>query len=212
TDCARLGKSSLTSVPLCPYFRNLKAVGKAVLPFVLPPFWKSEGSALPDCLSSAGLGSKVSTCEGPPLAKMWITRFARPGKWPFLGERGFSVGESSPSAWPMRSASISAPMPMPPRHSNSRRDIVGCITISLIHEDELVGLQQHVHVLLPGRQRRRRLRGRAAEGRLRVPLLLAHPHGGGPGEAVAVVVGPAVDDEVERLARFHREPADLRLG
>src|SRR6185436_6031181 len=95
TDWARLGKSSLTSIPLWPYFLNLKLEGNATLPFVLPPFWNSDGRALPDRRSSAGFGSNVSTCEGPPLAKMWITRFALPGKWPFLGASGLSVGASS---------------------------------------------------------------------------------------------------------------------
>src|SRR6185436_11042329 len=148
TDCARFGKISLTSMPLWPYLRNLKEDGNAVLPFVLPPFWNSAGSGFPDCRSSAGLGSKVSTCDGPPLAKIWITRLALPGKWPFRGESGLSVGASSARAWPIRSASISAPMPMPLRHSSSRRLIIGSIRLSLVDKDELVGFQKDVDVLV----------------------------------------------------------------
>src|SRR6185436_10817913 len=194
TDCARFGKSSLTSMPLWPYFLNLKVEGNATLPFVLPPFWNSEGSALPDWRSSAGLGSNVSTCEGPPLAKIWMTRFARPGKWPFLGDRGLSVGASSAKAWPRRSASISAPMPMPPRHRSSRRLIKGSIRVSSVDKDKLVGFEQHVHVLLPRRHGGRRLRRGAREARLGVELLLAQLDRRRPGEAVAVVVRTAVDD------------------
>src|SRR6185436_6213352 len=132
------------------------------------------------------LGSNVSTCEGPPLAKMWMTRFARPGKWPFLGARGLSVGASSANAWPIRSASISAPMPMPPRQSSSRRLIKGSIRLSSVDKDKLVGFEQHVDVFLPRRHRRRRLGGRAGKSGLGVELLVAQLDRGRPREAVAV--------------------------
>src|SRR5213078_3587490 len=108
---------------------------------------------------------------------MWMTRLALPGKWPFLGESGLSVGASSANAWPIRSASIRAPMPMPPRQSSSRRLINGSIRLPLVDEDELIGLQEHVDVFVPRRHRRRRLRGGAAERGLRAPFLLAHPDG-----------------------------------
>jgi hypothetical protein len=39
-----------------------------------------DGIGFPAYFSSAGFGSKVSTCDGPPLAKMWTIRLARPGK------------------------------------------------------------------------------------------------------------------------------------
>ena len=82
-------KSSLTSRPHLPRFSNLKNVGSAA------PVFRSVarfglGSALPAYLASAGLWSQVSTWLGPPLAKMWMTRFALTGNWGFFGARGFS--------------------------------------------------------------------------------------------------------------------------
>src|SRR3954463_5863011 len=63
-----LGNSSETSTPLLPFFSNLKGDGKAR---PLRP-----GSAWSAYLASDGLGSHVSTCDGPPGAQMWITCFA----------------------------------------------------------------------------------------------------------------------------------------
>ena len=79
--------NSLTSMPLCPYFLNLKGEGKAA-PVLRSVGKFSIGSAFPAYLSSDGLGSKVSTCEGPPLAKIWMTRLALPGNWGALGNSG----------------------------------------------------------------------------------------------------------------------------
>ena len=65
---ATCGKSSLTSMPLWPYFWNLKgeesragfALGAQIF----------HGQRFAGVFLSAGLGSNVSTCEGPPLAKI----------------------------------------------------------------------------------------------------------------------------------------------
>jgi hypothetical protein len=51
----------------------------------------SRGSGLPANFCNGGLESKVSTCEGPRLAKIWMTRFALPGKCGFLTESGLSA-------------------------------------------------------------------------------------------------------------------------
>src|ERR1700741_4510243 len=60
------GKRSLTGMPQRPYFLNLN--GDANAAPVLRSVGKfSIGSNLPAYLSSAGLGSNVSTCEGPPF-------------------------------------------------------------------------------------------------------------------------------------------------
>ena len=64
---AVFAKSSLTSIPLWPYFLNLNGEGNAA------PVRRSVarffvGSGFPAYLSSSGFGSKVSTWLGPPLA------------------------------------------------------------------------------------------------------------------------------------------------
>src|ERR1700751_4757633 len=86
-DEATFGKSSLASMPLWPNFENLKGEGKAA------PVRRSVGrfgvgKGLPAYRASIGLGSKVSTWEGPPFMNRWITRFALAGKCGSLGARG----------------------------------------------------------------------------------------------------------------------------
>src|SRR5687767_10618527 len=76
STCAAMeGNTSLTSIPDFPYFANLN--GDAIA----TPF--SPGSDCPSYLVSAGLGSQVSTCEGAPWAKIWMTLFAFAGKCVF---------------------------------------------------------------------------------------------------------------------------------
>src|SRR5579883_123150 len=63
---AVLAKISLTSIPDWPYFANLYG------DFIAAPVLRSVrrlpvGIGLPWYLVSAGLGSKVSTCDGPPF-------------------------------------------------------------------------------------------------------------------------------------------------
>ncbi len=66
--CARAvrAKISLTSIPLWPYFWNRNGDGSAV------PVFRSVvrfpcGSILPSYFFKSGLGSNVSTCDGPPF-------------------------------------------------------------------------------------------------------------------------------------------------
>src|SRR5580658_7002523 len=66
---ATCGNKSLTSMPLRPYFLNLKGEGKAA-PVLRSVGRFSIGNSLPAYFSSDGLGSKVSTWDGPPLAKI----------------------------------------------------------------------------------------------------------------------------------------------
>ena len=82
-----LGNSSLTSMPLLPYFWNLKGEGKAA-PVFLSVGKLAIGSGLPAYFLSAGFGSNVSTCEGPPFMKRWITCFALAGNCGALGRSG----------------------------------------------------------------------------------------------------------------------------
>src|SRR5262245_18953687 len=77
----RVGKTSLTSVPLLPVFENLKGDANAVA--LLSP-----GIGLSSYLSRAGFGSQVPMCEGAPEAKMCSTRFALGAKWGSLGVNG----------------------------------------------------------------------------------------------------------------------------
>ena len=86
---ATCGKISLTSMPLLPYFLNLKGEGKAA-PVLRSVRRLSMGNGLPAYFCSAGFGSNVSTCEGPPLAKIWMTCLALAGKWGALGVSGFT--------------------------------------------------------------------------------------------------------------------------
>src|SRR5258705_3661986 len=52
-----------------------------------------------------------------------MTRFARAGRGGSLAASGFrdSAAWSWPTAWPIKPAKPSAPIPMPQRHKNSRR-------------------------------------------------------------------------------------------
>src|SRR5262245_49837848 len=81
------GNRSLTSIPLWPYFLNLKGDGNAA-PVLRSVLMYSPGKGLPAYFSSDGLGSKLSTCDGPPLRKKWTTRFALAGNGDTLGESG----------------------------------------------------------------------------------------------------------------------------
>ena len=58
---AVFANSSLTSIPLSPYLWNLNGEGKAAP--VLRSVVRVWGSGFPAYFASAGLGSKVSTCD-----------------------------------------------------------------------------------------------------------------------------------------------------
>ena len=112
------GKISLTSTPDLPRLVNLKTVGNGV-----PPISEMFLSAL---RASAGFGSHVSMCDGPPCAKMWMTCFAFAEKCGFRGASGdtpvptaLAVPESNCS--PSIAARPKPPMPVPKRFKNSRR-------------------------------------------------------------------------------------------
>ena len=84
------GNNSLTSIPESPYFLNLN--GDLSSPVVLRSVLRSAaGGRLPLYFSSAGLGSNVSTCDGPPFMNKWITCLARGAKWAGFGSNGFAA-------------------------------------------------------------------------------------------------------------------------
>ena len=56
-----------------------------------------RAAAWPAYLSSIGLGSNVSTCDGPPFMKRWMTRLALAGKCGAWGRSG-SV-EAAVAVW-----------------------------------------------------------------------------------------------------------------
>src|SRR6266446_8642287 len=119
------GNKSLTSIPLWPYFLNLKGEGNAA-PVFRSVLMYSPGRGLPEYFSSNGFGSKLSTCDGPPFRKKWTTRFALPGKGGFLDESGFTVpaacaAGASNLASPNKPARLTAPMPIPQRVKKFRR-------------------------------------------------------------------------------------------
>src|SRR5580658_10332036 len=85
----------------------------------------------PSCLTSAGLGSQVSTCEGAPAAKMWMTRLALAGKGGILGasgERPTLVSAAKRESSRSKEVRPKAPKPMPRRDRNSRREDMGVRT------------------------------------------------------------------------------------
>src|SRR5579884_3593114 len=121
---ATCANSSLTSMPLSPYLRNLNGEGKAA-PVLRSVRRFSRGNGLPAYFSSSGLGSKVSTCEGPPLAKMCRTRCALAGKCGFFGASGDTVASvGAADTRPCEAMSPARPSeakPMPERQRKSRR-------------------------------------------------------------------------------------------
>src|SRR5438105_13223288 len=96
-----LGNKSLTSMPLWPHFLNLKGEGNAA-PVLRSVLIYSPGKGLPAYFSSAGFGSKLSTCEGPPLRKKWTTRLALAGSGGALGDSGFTFA----AAWAEGSSAL----------------------------------------------------------------------------------------------------------
>ena len=91
-------------------------------------------NGLPSSAVSRGLGSNVSTCDGPPSMYKKMTCLARAGKCPGRGASGFAgapplaaaPAASPPAAachWPANAARATAPKPAPLRVSISRRVI-----------------------------------------------------------------------------------------
>ena len=88
------------------------------------------GSGLPWYFASIGLGSNVSTCDGPPFMNRWTTCLAFPGKWGAFGAIGPSGPDESVQAETVEPRRLSSartpaspikPNPMPLRPSSSRR-------------------------------------------------------------------------------------------
>ena len=178
TCSAVLANSSLTSIPLWPYFRNWNGEGNAAP--VLRSVVRICGAGLPAYFSRAGLGSKVSTCDGPPLRKKWTTRFALPGKCGgftrhgvagrTLAPRGPLLGQEPAQA--QRPQAQGGALQEGPAAQAGREVVVAWDSSpSSIDEHQLVGHEEHLGQLFPGREPGL---GRAGEVAGRVPV-------GGPG-------------------------------
>ncbi len=125
--CATCGKSSLTSIPDWPYFLNANGDASAAAP-VLRSVGRSRGIACPLYFCSAGFGSKVSTCEGPPFINRKMTPL-RPRRQRRVasgeGLNAFPACGAGPEAKadsPRTPISPSAANPFPIRPSSSRRE------------------------------------------------------------------------------------------
>src|SRR5262249_547282 len=166
------------SMPDSPYFCVLNGDFISLPPFLRPLLATTDsGSVSPSCFVSSSLGSKVSTCDGPPFMNRKIRRFAFAGKCGAFGASGFadfSAAARKPAS-AKTFASASAPKPPPMRVNTSRREsgfgknIRGSVTEValaccfapgakqqarlLIDVQEFVRAQQHLGVLLPARQR-----------------------------------------------------------
>src|SRR5699024_4968004 len=121
---------SLTSMPLRPYFLNEKGEPISAPAFLRPVLTESGGRS-PWCFERAGLGSNVSTCDGPPFMNRKMTLLALGAKWGGFGASGLVAERSARADSPARApARPSVPKPPPIRRSHSRRvqpaDEIGC--------------------------------------------------------------------------------------
>src|ERR1700727_2895869 len=105
------GKMSLISMPLCPYFLKVKG-DCSRLPVLRSVLTLPAGAGLPLYFASIGLGSKVSTCDGPPLRQRKMTCLALAGKCGALGARGFNDAGDKVEALSVE-ASPARPKPVP---------------------------------------------------------------------------------------------------
>src|SRR5271165_3358894 len=132
-----LGKISLISMPLLPQRRKAKGEANR-LPVLRSVFRLPLGIGWPLYFCSIGLGSNVSTCEGPPFRNRKMTCLAVALKCGAFG----AIGEVSEA--PRIPASPAMPKPVPMVRSTSRLD--GLKFISSIKIRELVGTQQDLRV------------------------------------------------------------------
>src|SRR5262245_6698044 len=102
----------------------------------------------PSSRSSRGLGSNVSTCDGPPSMNRKMTLRAFAGKCGVFGASGFTSAPNELS--PSKAARASAPKPLAVRTSIPRR--VGgaawkrrqCMGWKSGNEEKFLHVQQHV--------------------------------------------------------------------
>ena len=129
---ATCGNRSLTGMPLSPYWRNFQGL-LSTLPTLLNWVgWVFTLIGWPCSRSSRGLGSNVSTCDGPPSMYRKMTLRALAGKWPGRGRQRAGAGvrrrrrASAPKAGSRSSAArASAPKPLAQRSEHLAADSAG---------------------------------------------------------------------------------------
>src|SRR5262249_21058640 len=149
------GKISLTSMPAAPHFWKAKGDFISLPPLRTPGMF--SGGSLPSCVVSPGLGSNVSTCDGPPFMNRKMTRFAFGVKCPARGASGLLAARAVLSV-ARTPASPRRPNPAPMPRSMSRREIadgvktfmVTGLRVASVHEEEFVGPEKHLGVAVPG--------------------------------------------------------------
>ncbi len=120
TCVATWGKRSLTGMPLSPYWRNFQGL-LSTLPTLLNWVgWVLTLIGWPCSRSSRGLGSNVSTWDGPPSMYRKMTLRARAGKWPGLAARGLVLRLRS-AAEAAAAPSLSRPVPLRSRRRKPAR-------------------------------------------------------------------------------------------
>src|SRR5262249_37451024 len=115
THEATCGKSSLTSVPHWPCLLNFHGDLRRLPVLVRTSFGISKGSGLPLSWSRRGLGSKVSTCDGPPDMKRKMMRLARAGYCGGRTASGLGVAAAASSASKPARATMPKPLAKWPR-------------------------------------------------------------------------------------------------
>src|ERR1043166_3762783 len=112
---------------------------------------RSPPGCSPWCAWRAGLGSKVSTCDGPPFMKRKMMRLARGRKC--AARVVFEAAAAAAEAGPRRLARPSRPNPADRRWSIWRRESlqVGEWRIRSVHIQHFIRDQQQLRILLPTR-------------------------------------------------------------
>src|SRR5262245_46825916 len=158
---AIFGSNSLTSRPDWPCFLKVKGDPKRLPGLVRINLGASKGSGFPLSACSRGLGSNVSTCDGPPAINRKITRLACGVKCGGFTDNGDAAPNTSAAAWAANSsankpANPSIPNPLAKCPKAWRRDIARpagipatMVFITSVHIHKLVGAEQHVTVSLP---------------------------------------------------------------
>ena len=119
---ATWGNSSLTSMPLWPCLPNLNGDGSRLPGPGAHQLRLLERQRLAAFWARRGLGSNVSTCDGPPDMKRKITRLARAGNMRRLdGQRVVGVGGARPLSAASRPARPIMPKPLAKCAAPARR-------------------------------------------------------------------------------------------
>src|SRR5271165_1846726 len=98
TQPATCGNTSLTHAPDCPCCWNLNGDARILSLMLNTVVGVLKGIGFPLSRSRRGLGSKVSTWEGPPSMKRKMTDLALAAKCGFFGAKGLSAAAADLSA------------------------------------------------------------------------------------------------------------------